>query len=426
MPISRNRLWRALHYTPHAGQMQMHAALDDPQTRRLVCLYGRRAGKTHGARFESIYQALQPPDQFGPPLVYVVSDTYAHAKALFMAAMVECTTKLAPLVDKVSLSELTLRFKTGAVIQAKSADNPASLAGDGVKFAIIDESGFVPNYAVEVLMPALSERRGQALAIGTPDYPNWYRDWFYAGQSGQEGQRSLQLPTSINPYFPSEELERLERTMPERLFRKYFLAEFVDDEGALFKRELLAARLILPAPEDPQADHSYVAGVDLGRAVDYTVVSILDSSVTPARQVKLARWRGETWERSVSRVAALLRQYNNARATVDATGLGDPVFELLRKEYDNATAFKFTAQSKPPLVEGLALALERGMVNLLADEAQRGEMAAFQAKSTATGVRYEAPSGLHDDIVIANALAVKSLLYQPPELFIPGTYSQSF
>jgi phage FluMu gp28-like protein len=425
MPIKRAKLWSALNYRPHPGQVAMHAALDDPEVRRLVCLYGRRAGKTHGARFEAIYQALQPPDQFGPPLVYVVSDTYAHAKKLFMAAMVECTTKLAPLVDKVSLSDLTLRFKTGAEIHTKSADNPASLAGDGVKFAIIDESGFVNDYAIEVLMPALSEREGKVLAIGTPDHPNWYRTWFYAGLDGREGQRSLQLPTSVNPHFPAVELARLERTMPDRLYRKYFLAEFVDDEGALFKRELLARRLI-HTPEDPKDGHTYVAGVDLARTIDFNVVSIADVSVTPARQVHLERWNATSWEHTVARVIELLRYYNGAHGYVDATGAGDPVFELMEREYANVTAFKFTSASKPPLVENLALTLERGMLELLIDEAQHNEMGAFQAKSTSTGTRYEAPSGQHDDIVIANALLARGVTYTPPEFVLPESYSFGF
>lgn len=425
MAIKRRALWRALGYHPHPGQQAMHAALDDPATRQLVCLYGRRAGKTHGARFEAIFQALRPPDKFGPPLVYVVSDTYAHAKKLFMAIVVEFTTKLRPLVDKVSLSDLTLRLKTGGEIHTKSADNPASLAGDGVKFAIIDESGFVNDYAIEVLMPALSERQGQVLAIGTPDHPNWYRDWFYAGQEGQAGSVSLQLPTSVNPHFPPEELARLKAKTPDRLFRKYFLAEFIDDEGALFKRDLLAARLTL-TPQPPEPGHSYVAGVDLARSVDYNVVSIFDTSVTPARQVHLERWNGTSWELTVGRVVRLLEHYNGARATVDATGVGDPVFEALTRQYDHAVAFKFTAQSKPPLVENLALALERGAVQLLADEVQRAEMGVFRAKSTANGVRYEAPAGQHDDVVMANALAVRGVLYQPVEYFDPGSVSVPF
>ena len=102
MPISRLKLWQTLKYSPHEGQQQMHATLDEEGVRRLVCLYGRRAGKTHGARFESVYQSLKPGDSFGPPLVYIVSDTYSHAKKLFNAASLELTTKLAPVVQRVS------------------------------------------------------------------------------------------------------------------------------------------------------------------------------------------------------------------------------------------------------------------------------------------------------------------------------------
>lgn len=425
MAVRRSKLWGILGYTPHAGQHAMHQTLDNTETRRLVCLYGRRAGKTHGARFESIYQALRPNDKFGAPLVYVVSDTYAHAKKLFMAIALEFSTKLSPLLDRISVSELSITLKTGAEIWAKSADNAASLAGDGVSFAVVDESGFVGDYSIEVMMPALSERGGQVLAIGTPDHPNWYREWFYLGLDERYGHRSHQFPTSVNPYFPLEELERYRESMPERLFRKYFEAEFIDDENAVFKRDMLTERLTL-SPEAPQPDHIYSAGIDVAKVVDYNVVSIFDTSVTPARQVHLERWHGTSWEHTVARIAQLLTRYNNAHAVLDATGVGDPIFEALRGQYPHVEPFKFTAKSKPPLIESLAMGLERGMAQLIDDPVQMDEMSSFQAHSTPTGVKYAAAEGKHDDVVIANALALRGITVPPRQIIIPVTQSRGF
>lgn len=403
MSIARAKLWKLLGYQPHEGQQQMHALMDDPEVRRVVTLYGRRAGKTHGARFEAVYQALRPHDTFGPPLVYIVSDTYSHSKKLFNAVALEFTRRLSPLLKRVYVADLIIKLTTGAEIHAKSADNPASLAGDGVSFAVLEESGFIQNYAIEVLMPALSERKARALAVGTPDYGNWYRDWFYLGQSGAQGYRSLQLPTSINPFFPKDELERIQETLPERLWRKYYLAEFVDDEATLFKRELLERRC-LHFPKAPDLSSGYVAGIDLARTMDYTVVSVLDVSAEPARQVHLERWQKSSWEMTEARIVDLLERYR-ARGVVDATGVGDPVFESLERRYPNLEAFKFTSSSKPPLIESLALALERGSLELLSDEVQKAEFGALQAKQTANGVRYAAPDGMHDDTVMAAALA---------------------
>ncbi len=403
MSIKRENLWKLLGYQPHIGQQQMHALMDDPEVRRVVTLYGRRAGKTHGARFEAAYQALRPNDSFGAPLVYIVSDTYSHSKKLFNAVALEFTRRLSPLLKRVHIADLIIKLKSGAEIHAKSADNPASLAGDGVSFAVLEEAGFIGNYAIEVLMPALSERKAKALAVGTPDHGNWYRDWFYLGQARAAGYRSLQLPTSINPYFPLTELERIKEGTPERLWRKYYLAEFVDDEGALFKRELLERCCVLSIKQ-PTLSGTYVAGVDLARTMDYTVVSILEQTENGARQVHLERWQATSWEFTLERIIALLERFR-ARAVIDATGVGDPIFEALERRYPQVEAFKFTGVSKPPLIEGLALALESGKLELLKDDVQKAEFGTLQARQTQNGVRYGAPDGMHDDTVMAAALA---------------------
>lgn len=58
-----------------------------------------------------------------------------------------------------------------------------------------------------------------------------------------------------------------------------------------------------------------------------------------------------------------------------------------------------TARSKPPLIESLVLAFERGDIKILNDEILIGELEAYERSvSTYTGhSRYNDPSGLHDD-----------------------------
>ena len=67
----------------------------------------------------------------------------------------------------------------------------------------------------------------------------------------------------------------------------------------------------------------------------------------------------------------------------------------------------FTASSKPPLIESLALAFEREEVKWLADDVATLELEAYERKVSATTGRsaYSAPEGLHDDTVMARALA---------------------
>jgi hypothetical protein len=69
-------------------------------------------------------------------------------------------------------------------------------------------------------------------------------------------------------------------------------------------------------------------------------------------------------------------------------------------------AFQMTHASKAPLIEGLALAIERGDIRLLNEETLIGELISYgMTRLPGGGYRYSAPSGGHDDSVIALALA---------------------
>ena len=68
-------------------------------------------------------------------------------------------------------------------------------------------------------------------------------------------------------------------------------------------------------------------------------------------------------------------------------------------------AFKFTSASKQALMEGLAVAIQQKHITFPAGPIQ-AELEAFEYVYERTGVRYSAPSGLHDDCVMALALAV--------------------
>lgn len=74
--------------------------------------------------------------------------------------------------------------------------------------------------------------------------------------------------------------------------------------------------------------------------------------------------------------------------------------------------YVFTASSKPTLIESLVLAFEREEVQWLDIPYATAELEAYERKvSPVTGrSQYNAPEGLHDDTVIARALANQARL----------------
>lgn len=75
---------------------------------------------------------------------------------------------------------------------------------------------------------------------------------------------------------------------------------------------------------------------------------------------------------------------------------------------------QFTNATKANLVEALALAFERGDLQILNDPLLVGELQAYEMERLPSGlVRYSAPDGLHDDIVMSLALAWAAFGLQP-------------
>ena len=93
---------------------------------------------------------------------------------------------------------------------------------------------------------------------------------------------------------------------------------------------------------------------------------------------------------------------------IDSTGVGDPITEDLQRDGLDVTGFKFSQTSKQQLMEGLQAAIHQRKISF-PDGVIVSELEIFEYTFTATGVRYSAPSGFHDDVVCALALACQHL-----------------
>ena len=84
----------------------------------------------------------------------------------------------------------------------------------------------------------------------------------------------------------------------------------------------------------------------------------------------------------------------------------------------NIQPFQITATTKPDIIMGLALALEKD--NFLVPIEAGDELRTYQIELTISGhSKFTAPSGLHDDWVIALALCWKAMTDHP--WFFSGT-----
>ena len=295
-------------------------------------------------------------------------------------------------------TELTLTLPNGSVLWFKGGDHPDSLFGEDVNAAVIDEASRVKEESWHAVRSTLTATRGPVRLIGNV---RGRRNWFYhlarRAQAGEPGMAYAKITAHdavAAGVLAAEEVEDARRTLPEAVFRELYLAEPSDDAGNPFGLDAIRTQLAPLAAGPPVA-----FGVDLAKSVDWTVIVGLDAH---GRTCHLERFRAP-WDETTARV---LRALGRIPALVDATGVGDPIVERLQRAGARVEGFLFSSPSKQSLMEGLAVAIQQAEV-AYPDGPLVAELEAFEYEYTRTGVRYRVAAGLHDDTVMALALAVR-------------------
>lgn len=305
----------------------------------------------------------------------------------------------------MSISEAERRIDfpdSGGSISIRSTHSPDLLRGAGLDFAVLDEAAYMlPDVWSEVVRPMLLERQGHALFISTPRGHNWFWELFQLGLDPLEPDwEAFHFRSSANPLVLPGELESIRRITPERVYREEYEAAFVDDAGQVFRRIRDA---IITHPVH-QPDARIVFGVDWGREHDYTVICALDANT--GAMVAMDRFNQIGWEMQRGRLKAMAERFRPSDIWAEANSIGAVNIEALQAEGLPVRPFYTTQRSKAQLIESLALSIERGEVGVLNDPVLLAELSAYTLERLPSGLyRYNAPSGGHDDTVIALGLA---------------------
>lgn len=371
---------------PHAGQLRLDEALQGSRFGVVMC--GRRFGKTKYGIYRACTAALngERVGWFAP--------TYKYS----LEAWREIAHRLGPVCKSVSEQEKRLELVTGGVIECWTMDTPDPARGREYHVVIIDEAGIVRDIEhiwQSAIFPTLSRHAGRALFLGTPKgRTHGFSQMFSKGQSGEERWASVRAPTQDNPFIPRDEIEVARHELPPGVFAQEYEGIPADDGANPFGLDAIAKCVAPMSTEKPA-----VWGWDFARAQDWTVGVALDPYGNVCR---FERWQGVPWGQTRHRVADATLQ---TPAVGDSTGIGDVVVESLQTLGCSIAGFMFTPKSKQGLMERLATAIQTQAVHFPPGVIAT-ELETFAYEYTAHGVRYEAPSGLHDDAVMALALAV--------------------
>ena len=207
----------------HPGQQLVH----NSPARFKVVVCGRRFGKTTYGIQKCVAEVLTTGG-----IYWWIGPTYSVSTLGWkMLKVVINQLRDAGIDIKTTEDDYTAVFSKG-VICMKSGDNPDLLRGEKLSGVVFDEMAQHKEISwIEAIRPSLSDTRGWALFIGTPKGKNWvYHLYNRAGI--EPNWAAFQLPTSVNPYIPKEEIEAARREYESKGQLSIFLQEYEADFGA--------------------------------------------------------------------------------------------------------------------------------------------------------------------------------------------------
>lgn len=253
-------------YKPRAHAVAFHAR----HHKAAVVVWHRRAGKTVMCIADLIEKAMHCPLEM--PQYGYIAPTYRQAKKIAWKYLKKMSK---PVCEKVMESELSVELVNGATITLFGADNPDSLRGMYFDGLVIDEYGDVAPYLFgEIVGPALADRDGWVVFIGTPKGPNHFHELWNAALEEADWFTSM-LKASESGVFTKERLAKIKKQpgSDEDTYQQEYECDFnAANKGSYYGKlvaDLEAAGHMGLFPFDPE--FPVITGWDLGYTDDTSI-----------------------------------------------------------------------------------------------------------------------------------------------------------
>jgi len=375
-------------YKPHTNQKQIHEAINNSYSKYFVCNIGRQFGKSLLGENQCLYWMINDKGC----TVGWVSPIYKQCKKVYLEIK---KATIASGIFQYNDSELLIRG-ANSTLQFFSAERADNIRGNTFDYLICDETDFFKNGIWdEVLQPTILVKGKKVLFLSTPKGKKLMHRLSMMRHTDERYQY-FHFTSYDNPLIDPREIDSIKNSIPDHVFRQEYLAEFMDGGAGLFKD----IRLAIGSCEQKG---TLYGGLDIGRADDFTVLTI---GTREGGVLHVERWRHDEWNTIVTKVAAVINQYK-ANCYIEVNNQGDVFYELLKSKCTNLIhPFTTTAQTKPIMIEDLALSFEQKELILPDHDWLIEELESFTYiyDNKTRRVKYGAPNGIHDDGVISLSL----------------------
>jgi hypothetical protein len=297
-----------------------------------VIAAGRRCGKSNLSIKKIIAAGLEAPA--GSAVLYV-GPTQSQVRQIAWEAILEQGREV---IKSAHVNSLDITLVTGVKIHLRSAENPDTLRGLKLHFAVIDEAAFIKddNLWSRIIRPALSDLKGGAWFISSPSGRNWFYDLYKVGQNQEDMDwKSWHKTTFDNPTIDPAEIESAKKTLSSFSFKQEFLASFDNAGQDVFKEEWLKTK-----PEPSYGE--YVIAIDLAgfeevgknpnaskSRLDESAIAIVkveDNGDWWVKKIEAGRWDIKA---TASKILAVIRDYKPIAVGIEKGALKNAVAPFL-------------------------------------------------------------------------------------------------
>lgn len=401
-------------------QIILNAFLD-PEIMEIWVACGTKFGKSFGA---SLGYSARMSLRYGA-LGRWIAPIYAQSKIGF-----KYCKKIVPPEPETSInkSEPSISFPSSdSKMEYKSGKNPEDLEGEATDCNVLDEASKMQKQVYDSVKTTTTVTRGLIGGFSTPRGKNWfYTKCMEAKDIMAHAQKRGRKPTHIfltapswaNPLVTKAAVEEAKRALPDRLFRQYFEAEFLDD-GAVFvgfrdcvepSKELMFEGKAQRWYHEDAETAPVVIGADWAKTQDRTVFWAID--LRTRRCVGFQRFYKTPYTEAIRKLSVFAKKFQDVVMVFhDKTGLGNVIDDYLAESELPYEGVTFNNAVKNQLATQLITGFEQQDLWIPNWQECIDELDAYEVLTTLAGnMTYGAPTGKHDDIVTAIMLAYAALV----------------
>lgn len=228
-----------LGFHPHLGQRKFLSS----EARFKVADCGRRWDKSRVGPHDKVRQMFMRE----PTIGWIVAPTYDLGEKEFrvfweiLVDKMQVPTVKGKTYMNIRTKDFRITTAWGATVEVRSAEHPESLVGEGLDWVIMAEAAKLKlSHWEKYIRPTLSDKRGDAIFVSTPEGFNWFYDLYQRGQSSDHPNWwSLKSPTWDNTaVFPlgakDPEILEVKNTLAKEVFDQEYGAEFTSFAGRIY------------------------------------------------------------------------------------------------------------------------------------------------------------------------------------------------